>query len=85
MVGIEELVGGDPLPHQTTYNACEAGSVHGVTDGQVTVVVSTFDLGKQVYATVPFIKKTDGDPASGDPAVLHSDSGGNPIYAVVLS
>lgn len=84
MAGIEELVGGDPRPHQTQFNAVEAASVHAAAGDQVTVTVALFSR-ELVYATVPFIKKSSGDPAAGDAAVLHSDSNGNPIYAVVLA
>jgi hypothetical protein len=83
-VGIEELVEGGRRPHQTQFNAVEAASVHALDGDQVTVTVASFSR-ELVYAAVPFIKKGSGAPAAGDPAVLHSDSNGNPIYAVVLA
>lgn len=80
---ISELIS-DRGPHQNQFNSVEAATVHGVNGGEISVVVLAFSH-ELVYATVPFIKKTSGDPASGDPAALHSDSEGNPIYAVVLA
>jgi hypothetical protein len=82
-MGIEELVGGDRRPHQTPFNAVEAARVHALVGGEVSLAVSSFDRGKQVFATVPFIATGTASPANGDSAVLHCDSAGHPLYAVV--
>lgn len=84
MAGIDELVGGSQGPHRNPFNAVEAARVASVAGSEVRLTVKSFsnDL---VFAVVPFIKKGTGEPSAGDPAVLHSDSDGHPIYAVVLS
>lgn len=83
MPGIEELVGGDPRPHQTTFNSVETATIRAVLGSEVSLTVDSFAR-DQAYAVVPFVPAS-ATPSAGQSAVLHSDSDGNPIYAVVFS
>lgn len=86
MAGIEELVGGDPRPHQTQFNEGVWARVNRLDGDVVEIVIPkpAFD-GDQVFADVKFVMggTGTGTPAEGDTAFLHMDGDGHPAYAVV--
>lgn len=81
MAGIEELVGGDPRPNQTPYNAIVAAKVHAVNGNEVSLTIAGFPS-SQVYAVVPF---SGGTPTEDMTVFLLHDSNGHPAIAVVPS